>query len=105
MTLEKSVENVTEPEAKVTRQGDILRYTVALENTGAADGAGARGRGDVLEVDDIGICEVEGVADNRLEGDRGRAVARYVKQEPNGAFTGSTFVIDVTVKPEPKIAR
>ena len=37
MTLEKSVENVTEPEAKVTRQGDILRYTVALENTGAAD--------------------------------------------------------------------
>lgn len=27
-----------------------------------------------------------------------------IKQEPNGAYTGTTFVYDVTVKPDPKIA-
>ena len=35
-TLSKTVENVANPGAKVTKPGDVLRYTVSLENTGAA---------------------------------------------------------------------
>ena len=35
--VSKSVENLTAPDAKVTHLGDRLRYTVTLENAGAAD--------------------------------------------------------------------
>ncbi|MEY8460914.1 isopeptide-forming domain-containing fimbrial protein [Eggerthellaceae bacterium 24-137] len=35
--ISKSVENTTSPDAKVTRVGDVLRYTVALANEGAAN--------------------------------------------------------------------
>ena len=36
-TLSKTVENVANPDAKVTKPGDVLRYTVSLKNTGAAN--------------------------------------------------------------------
>ena len=35
--VSKSVENATTPDAKVTRVGDVLRYTVELRNEGAAN--------------------------------------------------------------------
>ena len=35
--VSKSVENATTPDAKVTRVGDVLRYTVTLSNEGAAN--------------------------------------------------------------------
>ncbi|WP_304427060.1 hypothetical protein [uncultured Adlercreutzia sp.] len=37
LTLAKSVENVTAPDAKVTRVGDVLRYRIAVANEGPAD--------------------------------------------------------------------
>ncbi|MEC4176497.1 hypothetical protein VIN30_08580 [Adlercreutzia sp. R7] len=36
LRMEKAVENVSAPGAEVTRLGDVLRYTVTLENAGAA---------------------------------------------------------------------
>ncbi|WP_302963662.1 hypothetical protein [uncultured Adlercreutzia sp.] len=36
LSLAKAVENVTSPDAKVTRLGDTLRYTISIENTGDA---------------------------------------------------------------------
>ncbi len=35
--VSKSVENATAPDAKVTRVGDVLRYTIELRNEGAAN--------------------------------------------------------------------
>ena len=36
LALDKTVENTTSPDAKVTRLGDVLRYTIAVKNTGDA---------------------------------------------------------------------
>ena len=36
LALSKAVENTTSPDAKVTRLGDVLRYTITVKNTGDA---------------------------------------------------------------------
>ena len=36
LALDKTVENTTSPDAKVTRLGDVLRYTIAVKNSGDA---------------------------------------------------------------------
>ncbi|MCR2028142.1 hypothetical protein [Adlercreutzia muris] len=86
--VSKSVENLTAPGAKVTHLGDRLRYTVTLENAGAADSClMAAAVSDPLPA---GIEPVPGTL--RLSVDGGESIA-----VPDAAYDRASRTIAVTV--------
>ncbi|MEC4185391.1 hypothetical protein VJ918_11270, partial [Adlercreutzia sp. R21] len=85
--IEKAVENVTAPDAKVTRLGDVLRYTVTLWNAGAANSCLV----DAVVSDPlpVGIEPVAGTL--RLSVNDGKPVA-----VPDSAYDAASRTIAVT---------